>query len=210
MPRTFRRRRFRPRRRRRVYKRRRYVARVARGVVRKMASWKHHYAYSLSGAGTSGGTLSCCDISQGDSNSQRDGDSLYLGSCTFFTRWTLGDSANVCRLILFQWYPTSTPAVADILDTSIGSAPQYMYETDKGNQYKILFDRTYSVNDNYSGQAKQFMSKRIKIRPPRKKIQFLNGSTDGSNKIYFLNMSDSSVVPNPTHEFLMRVNFIDI
>lgn len=174
-----------------------------------MAEWKHH---SVDLSGVSSTTLGVTDITaipQGDTDITRDGDQLFMGSISFFRRWTAGDDVNVGRFIIFQWFPATVPVGTDILNTNFGFAPVYHYDTDRAYQYKILFDSITTVNNNFTGQNKETAIKRMKVRPKRKKIQFIAGGTTGTNKIYVLTTSDSVIATHPSIDATFRVNYMD-
>lgn len=191
------------------------MARVARGVIRKMAEWKHFYPATVSGpTASTGGIHLLSDVTQGDTDKDRDGDQLYCGRLSFFAFWNLnaGTSvqSNIVRGIVFQWFPASTPGVQDILEIATGQPPMHPYVTDKAFQYKILWDKCFSLNKLAS--TSQDVNSRVyrrKVKIPRKKIQFIGGTTSAQNHLYFIQISDA-LANYPDVYFQARLNFIDV
>lgn len=174
-----------------------------------MAEWKHHNTVVNVSVSTSGSVHSLCNVPQGDTDTSRDGDQLYMGKLTYFLQITQADNPQAVRVIFFQWFPQSTPAVTDVLDTAAGTGVMFNYFTDKAFQYKVLKDKIYYFNESVSGVAKTVTTNRRKIKPKRKKIQFLSAGTTGSNKLYALLLSDSSLTTHPSVYILSRLNFMD-
>lgn len=206
----------RPRRTRRKSNRRRRrknVAKIARGVYRRMAEWKKHTRALSVTESVTGTVYDLSAVPQGDTDLTRDGDQLYMGSMSFMYQWYQADDANTCRTIIFQWFPATTPTAGDIITSGLGgSAPNYLYETDKAWQYKILYDKTVTINRLVSTSPATAAYTRVikrRIRPSRKKIQFTGGTTTGTNKIYLLVITDSGVTTHPHIEFISRLNYCD-
>lgn len=189
------------------------------GQVRQMIKSTMHFEDELkyyvtsdtaTGVGFSGTVSSLCTIPQGITDITRVGDSLNLEEIEFHYAWSYGDPTNACRLILFQWYPQSTPAVVNVLYQGPGTAlaPYSPYNVDVESQYKILYDETIYVNNLSLPQVGT--TKVIKIKEGfKRRLDFVAGSTTGSNQIYKLMISDSGAVPNPSLNSYSRVRYTD-
>lgn len=198
-------------------KKKQRISTIAKRVLQRNAEWKHHNAVVSGATAFAGGLNSLTDVAQGDTDLTRDGDQLTMGKLVFFLELAQSsgvgfDVHNAVRVILFQWFPQSAPAVSDILDQGTGTAPYYHYFTDKAKSFKILHDKIHRLqrDDPTAGGQVKIFKRRFKVRPGRKKIQYVSGGTTGSNKIYLLLMSDSSVTPHPTAYFHSRLNFMDV
>lgn len=155
---------------------------------------------------------SLSDPPVGDGDSTRDGDQIQIRSIEF--NWSMQlpgiapDTSNIVRVIIFQWFPSSVPAVGSILldTTTPQSTVISPYNHDNRLQFKILMDvkSTLSVQ----GQSVRVNRKYIKSGM-RRKVQFLAGSLTGENKIYALSVSDSALVGHPTYNFYSKVNYSD-
>lgn len=158
----------------------------------------------------SGTVASISDVPQGLSDSGREGDQIYLRSIEFSWQAFIGDTFNVLRLIVFQWYPPTTPTVADIiLATAVGSTDIVFapYNHDKRYNYKILYDKTVSldaVKANTSGVIRKYIIKGFK-----RHIQYEATGTTGTNKIYILKASDSAAVSHPQMQNYHKINYSD-
>lgn len=185
------------------------VTTLVKKQVKKMSEWKHLTTLSGVAVDTTGTVVDLSAVPQGDTDVSRDGDQLMASSISFRYHVTVADSYNITRVILFQWYPQTNPGVSDVLNVAAGLEVLSPYETDKASQFKILYDRSHTTNQPYSGGAfsTQVVSKKIRI--PRSKMQFVAASTTGSNKIYALYISDSAVATHPQMSSVYKLNFRD-
>ena len=92
-------------------------------------------------------------VAQGQTDSTRIGDSLNAASIQLRGRvnyGTVGSGEGIFRLIVFQWFDTSTPVASEILNpgTVVGETTTDMYNTDMGNRFKIYMDKSYDVSAN--------------------------------------------------------------
>lgn len=207
------------RKRKRVFsqKKRKRVSQIAKRVLQRNAEWKASHTGITGSATTSGSLNSVCEISQGDTDSTRDGDQLTMGTISYYLRLVQSsgvgaDTYNNIRVIIFQWYPQSVPAVTDIVNTTSGLGTMFHYNTDKAKSFKIIKDKNYLLQTKNSDGVPAVVQfgRRHKVRIGRKKIQFVSGGTTGSNKVYFLFLSDSSVTPHPQINCYVRTNFMDV
>lgn len=155
------------------------------------------------------------NIPQGVADTDRTGDRLYLKKAYVRLHVAIGDFTNMFRIIFFQWKPNTVPAISgsDILLPGASGSIDYLsqYNHDNRQEFRILYDRTYNLNGNGSGASDPITStsqviKFIKLRPKLKQLQYAGGSTVGTNQVYYLAISDSSILPNPT--FSMSVKFL--
>lgn len=158
--------------------------------------------------------VSLTDIPQGDTDTTRDGDRLGLRSIELdFSVYqdTLVTAAtdDVIRIIVFQWYPATTPSDSAML-TSVASgstrACMVPYSHDNRQMFRILFDRSYSLQ--YYGKSCYKVKTLIK-RFPHKMIQYQSGTTTGTNKVYLM----ACTMNASAHCFLdgvVKTNFNDV
>lgn len=180
-----------------------------RRVIRQTAE-KKYLAYSASAVGVdSAGTamLSLLDVPQGDLDSTRDGDQLFLRSIQLNFSISLGDTTNFVRVILFQWFPTLTglPPVASILlDTSRPWLSPYNH--DQRFNFRIFHDKTYCL-DTLNNEISRRMFLKSKFR---RHIQYVGGATAvAANRIFALFISDSGAAPHPALQYSGKTNFTD-
>lgn len=178
---------------------------------------------------TTTGTITgaIADIANNVGGSARVGDSImWAGSMKFRIQFTgsLGagsEEYNTVRLIIFQWHPVSTPNIASILSQGpVSSFDVYSnYNFDNRQQYKILLDKTYNLI-NVNGltavatafpdtYARQF-NFTISLKRARKMVQYSpTGGLTGTNRIYLILLSDSSVGPHPKAAYASQVFYRD-
>lgn len=184
------------------------VATIARKQISRTSEWKHYTKNTTINPSTAGSLVDLSEVTQGDGDTNRDGDSIFASSLQVRGVIESADSFNRVRLIFFQWTPVSAPALSDLLITSAGYEVSSMYNTDKASNYKILSDRTYLVNQDVSGNAdvRQIF---MKIRINRRKIQYQAGGTTGARKVFLFAISDSGVSSHPTVELVTKLNYRD-
>ncbi len=149
-------------------------------------------------------------ISQGDTDITRDGDSLALKAIDF--RWTCvpGDSTNLVRCMLFQWFSADdvdVPSPSDILNV-VGDvrAPISQLVSDRGIQFKVLYDETVAV-DTYHPIH---LSRKIHLdKFPQEKVKYIAGTTNGYGNIWKLFISDSAAATHPSVTSYGFVRFLD-
>lgn len=166
------------------------------------------------------------DISQGQGDSQRIGDSLqWAGYIDIRLSLIFRDIRHICRFIVFQWHPTSTSAPSpqpdDILLPGIGGVNvdiHSMYSHDRKQNYKILMDRTFTLvgNGTQTGaisfplttSAVQYHRLLVPLKRARKNVQFIGGGLQATNRLFILRMSDSSGT-DPIYNLTTMVNYYD-
>lgn len=155
-----------------------------------------------------GAIYNLTEITQGDSDSSRDGDSVTAMSYQIRFSATVGDNDNIVRLVVFQWHDlNSLPSVGQILPYTSSSLAVYApYRHDTKPMFKILADKVLILDsDDPIAYGKIFISKGF-----NRKIQFNtpSGSTI-HNGLYLLAVSNSGVVTHPSISYVSRCRYKD-
>lgn len=150
-------------------------------------------------------------IAQGQSSSQRIGDSIHVDHFQLRYHVLYGDANQYVRVIIFQWHPISTPAATDILSNGVtGSidAATSFHQVNTKQQYSILSDKSYDLLSTGDSFAHECI---MNIRRGFQKTITANSTsgTSTTNKIYVLCISDSTVVPHPTVTLNLRTFYRD-
>jgi len=148
-------------------------------------------------------------VPQGDTDVTRDGDKIKLEEISFRYTVQIADTTNVFRVILFQWHPSSSPGITNILLT-VGSANgvNSALTVDYEQQYKILYDRTHYLNNVAVPQTG--LTEAVVIKKGfQKQMQFIAGGTTGTNHIWAAFISDSAAATHPSINSSMRIRFSD-
>jgi len=164
------------------------------------------------------GTMgSLTSIAQGTTINQRVGDQIRLRGAYLNLTVTAAnaDITNQVRLLFFQWHPnlaTGSPVIANILQTpttnGVLSHPNVQFQ----DQFTILFDRLFNLSGVTTAPTanSQHVIREQFILPRRPVVNFMAGSsTNASNTIWYLALSDSSIAPNPSLTFDLRMMFVD-
>lgn len=127
-----------------------------------------------------------------------------------------GDEFGLVRVIFFQWFPNSIPTAGSILLTGpSGNIDQFsQYSHDLRDEFSILSDITYHLEGNGTANTAPYTSNsqylfNFTLKPTNRDVQFLGSGTTGTNKIWWLGLSDSTAVPNPFISFQAKTLFTD-
>lgn len=126
---------------------------------------------------------------------------------------TINDTSNVVRVIVFQWHDVSTtapdPSVSSILLSGPTGVIDYLsqYNHDTRQSYKILLDKTFTLNGNGTQAAALayplttsstiVRHYRISLKNARKHVQYQGGGTQATNRLFWIYMSDSAAPGHP-------------
>ena len=154
---------------------------------------------------------SISDVTQGDTDTTRDGDRLtWCGHLEFRYSWILGtvDPKAFVRVLIFQWHPNTTPTASSVLLTGAsGSIDVYsQYSHDNRQMFCILYDKVTNLTGNaattinYTSISEQYGVQHIRLKPVasfrsssfQSNVQFSTGTTTGTNKIYLLHISSTN------------------
>lgn len=203
------------RRRRRYYRRRRRrpgLSKTQYRAVSKIIDKKKELKFfdksqTGTGMGTAGAIISMLDITQGDSNSQRDGNKITVKSIQFKAQIyrTNTQDANT-RVVLAKWFnpdPGVNPATTELMLTG-GS----IFSLVKAGtaQFKILFDKHFNE---------------LTADSPTRTINFYkkmnsdthyssNAATAWTKNQYILFLISDQATDSPTINFQCRFRFIDV
>lgn len=175
------------------------------------SEWKFHLTTVSGAADNAGGINTLSDITQNNTDTSRNGDEVRLSTISIRYHWENGDSYNIARLIIFQWFSSSAaaPTVADLLTVDATEPVLSSYNTDRAHQYKIMYDKCTLISENYSGHTNSSKVVYKKLRAPRKQLKFRETTTVGTNKIFYLVISDSSIGSHPLLQMITRLNYTD-
>lgn len=217
-------------RKKKPYGRRRPISkRYARKLVssaNEKKSWDTAIAPTI---GTAATITDLTLITQGDDDDSRDGDQLMLKSLQFRMQLTgvvvdaaaglpvIGTLSSRVRHIIIQWFPPTTPTLANVLDTGTIAALQAPYEHSSSQKMRVLHDRVILVQ-NLSASSTAYSSfttrlhhytRKLVTKIPRRLLQYDTGATSGTSHIYSLLFSDNNT-QSPAANIGYRVNFTDI
>lgn len=208
-------------------KQKKEIKKIAKRQVVRVQELKFFVATQLNGStiGTTYTSRQLSNVPQGDNDTSRDGDRLELcGSMEFIYQFTgpeiqtagVNDVVNTVRLIIFQYHPTAvsgtSPQATEILQNGPSGVIDVhsLYNHDQRQNYTILKDKMMVLVNNqlqlagtagwttYQSNHCRLVKFKINTKKCRKMQQFVAGTTDGTNQIFELLVSDSSVAPYPT------------
>lgn len=206
---------------------RKEVAKIAKNVVTGRAERKYHDTTSTNQAGSYDnaifGVINA--ISQGDTDTARDGDSCRMTSLDLRGEVSFVNSAvAIGRLIVFISKPgnseltsgsTATFGLGDILSLGASSAATYDHYLHDSvpSRYQILYDRVFSNADVGAASASNRLHFHKMLGLKQKLVQYEAASTRMTkNAIYWVWMgNDTDASGNePLLNIQTRLNFIDV
>ncbi len=186
------------------------IRRIKRVVnAGKETKWKRtDYNLSLNTAGT---ITDVTAIAQGQTENTRIGDAVRLTHIRFMFLTSNPEAAHSTqRCIVFQWKSDSTPVLGDILTTAGGAAPVYPINENKKQLYRILYDRTWTMQTLITGIETNRLHERKFLKIKSANVEFEAASTTGTNKIYTLWLSGNAVsAPDPVVLGFLQVYYKD-
>lgn len=111
------------------------------------------------------------------------------------------DVYNTIRFIVFQWHPNSTPSTNNILIPGplAGTFDVLSsYNHDQRQQYKIMVDKTINLVAGQNNEVRTFVRK-VSVRRCAKYAQFTAASALGTNRFFYIILSDSFAAPHPQY-----------
>jgi len=158
-----------------------------------------------------------CSVAQGDTDTTRDGDRIYLKKMYIRGLLDVSDETNIVRLIFFQWKPNSAATATNILAPGPSGSIDVNshYQHDNRQMYKILWDKTMLIagpGTTPETPITPINQKRFQLilnRGLNRQMQFSAGTTTSTNQIYYIAVSDSSVIAHPTLTMMTRLMFTD-
>lgn len=204
--------------------RRRYAKKSMVAVAKKVAKreiakntevkW-YDIVYGKTGVDSAGTIQYLTKVPQGDTDNNRNGDKLtpkWLKMRLNFTIAPATDTTNQVRFMIFRWKPNTSlsPPVLDNLFQNFSLTVNTLvtllpYTWDMRNQFTVLYDRVFQLNEAQSLQ----IDKKIFLRLASKKVAFTGATTDGADHICFATFSDSNAAPNPQITVYNRLAYVD-
>ena len=162
-----------------------------------------------------GNVVGLTTVPQGDGQSTRDGDSLKIMGLTIRGHVTSDASVSKptnLRIIIFRGKQENGVGYSlhDILENPASASLSEVYSPkayDERFRTKILHDKTYTINETLTTQAKGFNFS-IQLKPGGH-VNYSAGTTSIENGgIYMLTLSDNATYP-PKISYLSRVTYVD-
>lgn len=185
-----------------------------RHIVRQALRSDEEMKYALISASYSvtstSGIYNLANTSQGDTGGEHIGDECRLRDIQLRWHVTCADNLNTVRMIVFVWKPQMAfagPAAINILKTV---TPPFQltspYQEDGEDQYRILYDKVVCLGLSAGSPLHVYGKWKRKLNI---KQDYQTSSSNCSNNIYILLVSDSAAVVDPTIDFVTRIGFTD-
>ncbi len=182
-----------------------------KGQIERGKEKKHFQVEFSSSVGVAGLLTNLSSITQGDSGSERVGDSIKPHFLELNLSVIIADTTNVCRVSLIQWKQDSadaTPTLDDIFSTTTAAnAPHQPFEYAGRMNFKVLGDKMVSLG--VEGPNVRLIRFRIPASKMLSLINFDEGAATGRNKIYMVLWSDSGAVTHPVFTGVARLLYSD-
>jgi hypothetical protein len=188
------------------------MAKIANEMIDKRAELKRiTLTRAAAGVDYSGVCVSLSDITQGDTPTTRDGNSVVFRELKLRYTITPADATNLMRVIVFRWLPLdSTPPTPGQILLTIGSAlaPLSVRYPVFPSLYKVYYNKLHDVDTTSKVQVKG----RVVIRKKMgiQKTEYNNTSSDGVGKLYILAISDSAAATHPSIQWYGQLRYNDM
>jgi hypothetical protein len=193
----------------------RYYSQIPR-PMKKMAVVKYIDNYYLSNSVTS--TLAYFVQSnppQGVSQSQREGDTIWLRDLEFkvsFLQYN-ADVVSHVRLFFFLWKQnnaSTVPSTASIMENPATFSVYSPLNFEGRAYYKMCYDYLVPLAGTTTNPtAISCVDKTENISLGEARVDFLSGSTSGTGLLYVCWYSDSTISPNPLISLVSRTWYYD-
>lgn len=157
------------------------------------------------------------NIPQGDTDVSRDGDKIMIKSLHLRGLIAVGDTTNFVRIIVYQWHPSDVTLspTANLVLSDLTSPLNTPYNHDNGKMYSIFYDRLIALGSNSQQTVAiekiwRFGNKLDRrLKWVNQSIDYVAGTTGGSDKLFLLIVSDSGGIPHPAAELFFRLIYTD-
>lgn len=208
-------------------KQKRAVTAIAKRTIQKESEWKHHAVCNTGQDVTVTATLFSLTAVPMPLSTERPTDYLRIGDLiqpsSVSVRFSLREHVSAdatpatIRVIFFQWFGDDTsgvnpPSIDHLLlptpatPTSTTRDIYGHYNTDYAAQYKIMYDRVFTVD-----QLSPHRYKSLKLRIPKPRIQYTAGLITGIGNVYIVYLSDAATTSTSAPHMLWnsKLNFRD-
>lgn len=178
--------------------------------------------------------LDMTNINQDNTDSGRNGDRVELAGSmdVILTLYgsesvlTTGFLFTIFRVVFFQYKDAAVSGVNPVAGQIFLNGPSgvvdvhSLYSHDQRQNFTILYDKLVTcVNNsnpvavagtNYQGNHVHSYKFKVHFKKAKKLVQYLGGTNDGTNKIYFMIMTDNGpVTPLPTYTLNTKLYYRD-
>jgi len=160
------------------------------------------YSSTVSNAAT---LIDLTSISVGNNAITRVGANITVKSFEMNCIFTLADTTNIIRMMIFEWIPSDTsdvPSSSELLLTSSSVLSQTLPY--KPSRFKILYDKNF-VLDTYH----PILENKLKLKLDHQVSYDLSVDT-GSRHIYLYLQSDSGASAHPGVAYDAVLKFVDV
>ena len=185
--------------------------------IKKAVEWKHFLMAPFSGNVTDTGVVKniLSGLANGTSDNTRLGDQITVGKFQIkyqLTNIAAGADSVSCRLMIIQMNSGDQPTIAQLWDAATSNNVVAFYNTDTQGvnyNYRVLYDKTHTIVKDFTGQTKDTGVVKLKIRPPKRKLTFQEGSNVViGNNVWAIWASDQAT-NQPTIQMDAKVYFAD-
>lgn len=181
--------------------------REAQKVLLNLSEIKYHNTTNTGAVDYAGMCYDLSAVAQGDTDITRDGDALLPTSLDIGLMINGETHSGVYRLIIFRWFNNDSPTPSLILNTVSSSYSTVSpYYHDYKQKFNILLDRSFKVSNN-GNEIEQFKKRLVLAKS--KQIQYVAGSTTGTNKIWALVISDGVLAGTPDMYLYTQMKYRD-
>jgi len=184
---------------------------VSKSFEKKFTKQVDHKFFDTTASGTvdnTGDLFDICTINVGDTVNTRDGNTIRVFSIEFRYSWFVDPASggNTCRFLVFRWRgddSVDVPTLASVLEAADPLSP-YNFESLRQKRLIVLHDTQNIISDLAPAVCtEKWITNQLHFN-----INYNTGFTTGTDKIFFLAMTDAGSDP-PVIRMRSRVVFTD-
>jgi len=144
-------------------------------------------------------------LAPGTGQNLRNGSAIEVFEADIFISFVLGDTTNLCRIVVFEWFPSSTsdtPTDTELFFGGTGNRWIAPFQGVRPSRFKILHDKIFNL-DVAHVQVHEAMTLKLKVNS-----SFDNSVNTGKNHLYVCLVSDSSAIPHPGYILNYQLHYL--
>jgi len=187
---------------------------ATQSYVRRLIARNEEMKYAIINtsynATTTPGLYCLTNTSQGDTGGSHIGDESVMKNLDLNMIVSVADATNSVRVILFRWKPNIgyvAPGAGSILKDATSPANlTSLYMEDGEDQYQVMYDEVFLLAAAGGNPEQIFRKVR---RTFNLRCDFLTSTSNSSNMIYLMLISDSGTATHPSVQFMSKIGFTD-
>lgn len=151
-------------------------------------------------------------VTQGSGDSNRVGDKIMPHYLSIKGSVVVGDATNAVRVFLIRYKENTNTGGPPTMSILLGgpatstNSPFSQYYWDGRESFDVLKSELFVLDTTNSIQKFEWF---VPLDKANKAIEYVSAGTNGRNRFYLCQISDSGAAPNPTTAYVSRLVYYD-